>query len=64
MDHIRLSIQSLLQQLFRLDGILCMAREYPFCSLAVGGRIKSMIPHAAIFLQDCTDITLWQTLFE
>jgi nitroreductase len=30
---------------------------YPFCSLAVRGRIKSIIPHAASFLQNYTDIT-------
>jgi pyruvate/2-oxoglutarate dehydrogenase complex dihydrolipoamide acyltransferase (E2) component len=31
---------------------------YPFCSLDVRVRIKSIIPHAAFFLQDYTDITL------
>jgi hypothetical protein len=34
-----------------------MAGEYPFCSLDVRVRIKSIVPHAAFSLQDNTDIT-------
>jgi hypothetical protein len=41
---------TVLLRIFSLGGILCMAREYPLCSLDVRVRINSIMSHAAFFL--------------
>ena len=61
--HIRVSAQALLQQILHLLANL-LTWWYPihgvsvsFLLFGLGGRIKSIIPHAASFLQDYTAIT-------